>query len=601
MNQSASSSQEAAIRHRDGPALVLAGPGSGKTYVLVQRLWYLTEKCGIPPGDILMITFTNAAAAQMKERAMQLIPDKAPGITFGTFHSVFFLILKHTFNLTSENILSASLKHRILTDLIRHRDINVPDRETLISDLLSDFSARKNSSAQSNMTSLSDEEEEALFNAYNERLKELRLLDFDDMLLKCRELFLKHPEVLKIYRERFKYICVDEFQDVNSVQYETVCLLAGSRNNLFAVGDDDQSIYAFRGSTPGIMQKFLAGHEGVKKYDLFTNYRSLKAIVDAAGRLISHNSDRLEKNIEPFDMTGGSVVIKEFETKSLELQYMADYIKERLEYDDPEDFAILLRTNSQSGFYSEGLRLRGIKCRVKGKSAGIYNDGVGKDIMDYLKLAAGDRSRKVFVNVMNKPDRGILRCGLEDDRMDLDRLITYFCDEPEVRENIEKLEFDLSRISKMKPRVAVHYILNIVGYKKYIEKYSGKDTVIHDAMMAAADEMLERAGSFASINEWIEYAGEDKECPDEEGVLILTMHSAKGLEFKHVLLPDINEGIIPGKKAFTEAEIEEERRLFYVAMTRAKSELLISYINKNNGRKIYPSRFIGEVNQGTVP
>jgi len=598
MNETkASSFQEAAIRHRDGPALVLAGPGSGKTYVLTHRLKFLTEECGIPPGNILVITFTRAAAEQMKERAAGLIYKKAPYMTFGTFHSVFFLILRHTFDLTSENILSSSLRHRILNEIIKKQEISTCDKEGLIADLISDISAFKNGAERETLSGLSKEEMTSVVTAYGDRLKELKLLDFDDMIIKCRELFLKHSAVLERFRDKYRYICVDEFQDVNPVQYETLCLLAGKRDNLFVVGDDDQAIYGFRGSTPGIMQTFLAEHPGVQKYELFTNYRSRSTIVEASFSLIGHNKDRLFKKIKPFDLTEGRLTIEEFKDRNEELRNIALKLSEADIGQTGLSCAILLRTNALSGFYAEGLRRLGISCRVKGRINSIYSGGIGKDIMDYMRFVCGDDSRKVFLNIMNKPERGILGICLPDETVDLDRLLILSAEDLKTCGKIKRLRTDRERMSKMKPFMAVHYLLNAVGFKDHIKMTAGRDREAYEAMLETAEEMLERAKAFGSVKEWIEESESmtEEEDRDKEGVLITTMHSSKGLEFDTVFIPDANEGVIPPSRTVLNSEEEEERRLFYVALTRAKRTLFISYINERDGRKTPPSRFLEEI------
>ncbi len=601
MEQKASSSQEAAIRHRDGPALVLAGPGSGKTFVLTQRLRFLTEECGIPPGDILTITFTNAAAAQMKERAMQLIPKKACQITFGTFHSVFFLILKHTFNLTSQNILSASLKNRIMNEIIKKLDIKTCDRETLIADLTSFISSKKNGFDNENPAMITDEEAQSVFKLYNDRLKKNRLLDFDDMILKCRELFIKRPAVLNRFQNRYRYICVDEFQDVNPIQYEVLCMLSGKSDNLFVVGDDDQAIYGFRGSSPGIMMTFLKEHEGAKQYGLFTNYRSANVIVEASVNVIGCNKNRLSKDISAFDTTGGKVILNGFPDRSKQLDNMAQYIREGLRDGGYEDFAILLRTNTPAFYYSSGLSARGIRCRIRGRSSDVFSSGVGRDILNYMKLAMGDKSRGVFLGVMNSPQRGIPRYMLDEENVDIKKLIEACGEDDRICDDLKKLEFDIGKMSSMKPCMAMHYLLNVTGYGEHMKKKAGKDERLYTAMKDTYDLIMEEAKEYNTIKQWTEHILSDERPADEKGVLITTMHSCKGLEFMKVLIPDANEGVIPGKKCILPYQTEEERRLFYVAMTRARKELFISYVEEGRGRKMYPSRFVNEIYSSSSP
>ncbi|MBO6111690.1 MAG: ATP-dependent helicase [Lachnospiraceae bacterium] len=600
MENKASAAQEAAIRHRDGPALVIAGPGSGKTYTLTHRLMYLTGECSVMPDNILIITFTNAAAAEMKKRASSLIPGKASYMTFGTFHSVFFLILKHTFGLTSANILKNEQRYAIINDGIKKSGIRTADKTALINDLTLTFSSCKNSGRLNNKTELTDEEVLSLMEFYNNRLKEMRLLDFDDMLLKCRELFIKKPQILEIFKDRFRYILIDEFQDINSIQYEVVKLLAGDKANLFAVGDDDQSVYAFRGSVPETMKTFLEDYPEAKKYELLTNYRSKGCIVEAAGKVIGFNKNRIVKDISAFDMTKGELNILGFKDRKEELDHMASYIKDGLKTGGYEDFAIFVRTNSMVSLFEEGLKARGIKCTVKGRVNSIYTSAVGRDILDYMRFVTGDDSRRTFTAIMNKPERHILRWTLTEDTVDPDKLLSLHHDELRIREGIKKLINDRRMMSRLRPELAVHYLLNMTGYLGYLKALSGKDSEKFEIYKENAFEIMERAASYGDIREWIKAAEEmdeaaSKNAQENEGVPIMTMHASKGLEFKKVIIADTIEGIIPYSKAVHISELEEERRLFYVAMTRAQRELNILYIAEDRGRKTEKSRFVAEI------
>ena len=442
MDKGLSKEQSAAIRHDTGPALVTAGPGSGKTTVITERIRYLVCERKVDPGGILTITFTNAAADEMKRRTSVLLPSQAPYLTFGTFHSIFFLILKHSLDLNSSNILKNETRYMILNDILKKAGIVTNDRKQLIADLVSAVSRYKNTGEMKNSTELSDDELTSVIDNYRHRLDQMRLLDFDDMLLKCRDLFTDRKKVLEIWQERYRYIQIDEFQDINEVQYDVIKLLAGSGRNLFAVGDDDQAVYGFRGSTPGIMKRFFDDHPDAADYRLSINYRSGRSIVQAASDVIMHNKNRLEKNISAYGSEDGQVMSVKFAGMNEQLEFIIEKIRE-LQSDMPfEDIALLLRTNTTIDLYSERLKECGIPCNTGKRMYGIYQSGIGKEIFDYMRFADGDDSRGVFLNIMNSPERNIYRGALEDGKTDMKRLLDYYRDDPEVYDAVKRLEHD---------------------------------------------------------------------------------------------------------------------------------------------------------------
>lgn len=595
MDKRLSKEQLAAIRHDTGPALVTAGPGSGKTTVITERIRYLVRERSVDPGGILTITFTNAAAEEMKRRTGKLLPDTASYLTFGTFHSIFFLILKHSFDLDSRNILKNETRVQILNDIIKRSGCDVSDRRQLISDLIPVISKFKNTGMIKNDTELSDDELELIMESYKRKLESSRLLDFDDMLIRCRDLFLNRPGVLNSWQDRYRYIQIDEFQDINEVQYEVMRLLSQKSMNLFAVGDDDQAIYGFRGSTPGIMKRFINEFQGVRQYTLAVNHRSPECIVSAAGRLISNNSDRIFKDIEAFDGREGELLILPFKDMAEETGFIEERIKSLLPSFRYEDMAVLLRTNTTLEIYAGALRKSGIPCST-GKSAyGIYQKGVGKEIFDYMRFASGDDSRSVFLNIMNIPERHIYRGALGDGRIDMKRLLEYYRDDPDIYDAVKKLEYDRSMMKKMKPYAAIHYLFNAIGYLEYLKHRANGNVELWSSEKKTAEEILMRARPYRSITQWLSGAKEDaKNTTVDAGVKILTMHASKGLEFPVVFIPDVNEGSVPYGRAVMQPETEEERRLFYVAMTRAKEKLYLLYARENSGKKRLPSRFLTE-------
>ncbi len=594
MDKKISAAQEAAIRHRDGPAMVTAGPGSGKTLVIAERIRYLVDSFGVDPSLILTITFTNAAAEEMKRRAVKIMPTRAAYLTFGTFHSIFFLILKHTFNLNSGNILSNSQRYMILNDILKVRGTETGDRKQLISDLISLISNYKNTGRINSSLELADGELEEIIEMYRIRLEGMNLLDFDDMLLKCRKLFYERKDVLKIWQKRYRYIQVDEFQDINEVQYEVVRLLAGRERNLFVVGDDDQAIYGFRGSKPGIMKRFKEDHPDLSGYELSVNYRSDANIVGAASKVISFNKERLEKDIRAYKEATERIRVIKARDITGEIDAISDLLKNDPDKDACDKTAILLRTNTMTGLYAQGLRASGLFCRTGLRTYNIYKSGPGKDILDYMRFAAGDDSREVFLNIFNKPDRGIYRGALTEERVDINALLAYYRDDLAVRERIEKLFADRRMLFKLKPSLAIHYLCHAMGYMDYLKKKAGRGDVFA-SYKNTADEIEAKAGRYRSINEWLKYAKDgDMGTEGDKGVNVLTMHASKGLEFDTVIIPDLNEGMIPYGRAVMPEQTEEERRLFYVALTRAKKKLILLYSDENSGKKRYPSRFLEE-------
>ncbi|MCR5650556.1 MAG: ATP-dependent helicase [Lachnospiraceae bacterium] len=596
MGKELSGEQFAAIRHDTGPALVMAGPGSGKTTVITERIKHLVRINGVDPGGILTITFTNAAADEMKKRTADLIPQEAPYLTFGTFHSIFFLILKHSFDLNSSNILKNETRYMILNDIIKTSGICVNDRKQLTADLVPVISRYKNTGRVKNDTELKDDELIHIMDSYRSKLDKMRLLDFDDMLLKCRELFMERKAVLSMWQDRFKYIQIDEFQDINDVQYDVIRLLSEKNGNLFAVGDDDQAIYGFRGSTPGIMKRFVSDFEGTVVYTLSANYRSSGNIVEAAKNVISYNCDRMEKDICSRNPMQGEVKILKFKDMETQIAFITEKLREESAKTCFEDMAVLLRTNNLFGIYSDRFRDSGIPFNSPVKTYGMYQNGIGKEIMDYMKFAAGDDSRAVFLNIMNRPERHIYRGALGEGKVDLDGLLDYYSDDREVYDEIRRLKADRAMMKKLKPYAAIHYLFNSVGYLDYLKGSCEGNNGDLSSKIKTAEEILNRARAYRSIDEWLKYAKEDAKKPsDNKGVNILTMHASKGLEFPVVFIPDMNEGNIPYGKAVMPAETEEERRLFYVAMTRAKRKLYLLYTEENSGKKRLPSRFLEEI------
>ncbi len=578
--------QAAAVRHRDGPALIIAGPGSGKTYTLTRRLENLINNFHIDPSDILIITFTNAAAAEMKKRARGLIGVSAEAVTIGTFHSVFFGILKNTFPINSSNILRKEDKYMILCDLTRILGIEEADMNAVTDELSTIISRRKNGiKAESGF---GEELDEQFFSLYCKKLSELRLLDFDDMILKCKALFEKEPAILKKWQDRYKYIMIDEFQDTNPIQYETIQYLAGERTSLCVVGDDDQSIYGFRGADPGILQSFLKDHPEASQYELSVNYRCTASIVRAADRVIRENKNRIEKHHSAFDQTGDDVDIRCFADRRAEVSA----IKEEMSPENFDDCCILTRTNELARIFANELQKSGVPVVVKGKKKSRYETDTAKDVIAYLKLASGIYTRQDLIRVMNKPMRFISREAFDRENAKPEDALTYYSGRREIYNNAVRFLEDLHSMGRSRPKAAMRYLMKVAGYERYL-KSKGRTT-------EELYGLYEEASEYTSIRQWLKEIEEKALTSDKadvetcsKGVKVTTLHASKGLEFREVYIVDVNEGIIPYHKAKLIDDIEEERRLFYVGMTRAVKRLHIFYIQESMGKILQPSSFLG--------
>lgn len=600
--------QERAVKHKDGPMLVLAGPGSGKTFVITHRIQYLIEKHNISPSNILVITFTKAAALQMQERFLTLSNQKSVAVTFGTFHSVFFRILKFAYHYNASNIAREEQRIAILRELIHAYEIETEDEMELIQAILAEISTLKNERIELQHyhgKNCGDELFQKLYQGYELRMRQANLVDFDDMLLMTWELLSARKDILKLWQQKYQYILIDEFQDVNRVQYDTIRLLAEPRQNLFIVGDDDQSIYRFRGSKPEIMLGFEKEYPNCKKVLLGINYRCNANVVRAAVNVIDHNRTRFDKEIEAFKPKGSKVLVTSCEDENHECMKVLNRI--RKSHSDGclwGENAVLVRTNTGARALVEKLVAYNIPFNVKDRIPNLFEHWIAKQIFCYLQIAQGEFSREAFLQIINKPNRYLGREALSDKNVSLDRLKVFYANKDWVVERIEKLEYDLHMIGKMTPFAAINYIRHGVGYEKYVQEYAKTHKIKEEDLIEILENLQNSAKEFQTLEQWkqhIETFSEElkrqmsQNQKQEDAVVICTMHSAKGLEYENVYLLDVNEEVTPHQKAVLEEDIEEERRLFYVAMTRAKENLYIYYVKERFGKNVKPSRFIEEM------
>ena len=369
-------SQINAIRHKDGPELVLAGPGSGKTLVITRRVQHLIDQYHVPPSAILVITFTKAAATEMRQRFEKLMGGRRVPVSFGTFHAVYFMILKHAYGYTADNIVKEEQRLQFMKEYIRRLRLEYDDENEFISSLFSEISLIKNTSvnlAHYYSSCCGQDVFRNIFEAYENFLHQNRFIDFDDMLVYCKELLVQRPDILAAWQRKYQYILIDEFQDINQIQYDIIRMLAAPQDNLFIVGDDDQSIYRFRGARPEIMLNFTKDYPDAGKVILDTNYRSGAEIVRHAGNLISFNQKRFEKKITPAAKTGIPVVKQEFQTQREQNLYVIQEIlrlhREGMEY---KDMAVLFRTNMQPRFLMEMMLDYSISFTAKDRICLLY-------------------------------------------------------------------------------------------------------------------------------------------------------------------------------------------------------------------------------------
>lgn len=624
--------QQEAIAWDTGPALVLAGPGSGKTFTIVERVWYLTEVRKIDPSRILVVTFTKAAARQMRDRFFARMEGSFRPVTFGTFHAVFFQILKSSRRYASGRILSEREKRECLRTVLQSSGVEILQEEGAEEGLLSEIGFLKNAgkipedfcSAFLEMPLF-----KKVFMRFQRQIFEAGRLDLDDFAAAAEHLLLTDRQALEAWRQRFSYILVDEFQDINAVQYRVIKLLAGSGQNLFAVGDDDQAIYGFRGSDPAIMRQFVQDFPGIRQITLSVNYRCSAGIVETAGKLIAVNKQRFPKEItagktakdereghsKTPDSRGGveesavwkplsgdqTVRVGSFADRRQQAAAVCGRIRDFYKNETAKTVAAIFRTNTDCMLLAEALGEAGIPFSMKEKVKNPYEHPVCQDLLAYLRFAKAERTRKDFFRIMNKPCRYIARQKVEEGQVTFSALCRAYRDSLHMQPVLLKMQADIGRIAGMDLYAAVNYVRRGIGYDAYARKQWRGDA--YTQAMEAADffqESVRRFDSLERLEEHMEAYRETllqsfkKEEIPEHAVCITTLHAAKGLEYDVVFLPDCNEGIVPHKKSVGQGALEEERRMFYVGMTRAKELLFLGWVSGNAREPGFASRFLAE-------
>ena len=600
--------QEEAITHKGGPLMVLAGPGSGKTLVITYRVKWLIENAGVHPSNILVITFTRAAAEEMKKRFFMFDGMANTPVTFGTFHSIFFMILRYAYRYTAANIIREDVKRRYIKEMTENMELEIEDENEFLSGIINEISYIKGemmSLSYYHSNNCSDELFAQIYEGYEKRLREENLIDFDDMLVFCYELLKEREDIRTLWQNKFQHILIDEFQDINKVQYEIIRMLAGKGDHLFIVGDDDQSIYRFRGARPEIMLGFEKDYPEAKKVILNTNYRCSEEIVEGAEHLISHNTKRFPKNMQAARGSKVPITFRNLKDAGEEctdiLKGIRFYYKKGIPL---EDMAVIFRTNTQPRLLVGRLMEYNIPFQMRDVIPNIFDHWIARNILTYIKLAMGNRDRKLFLQVMNRPKRYISRSMITEPQVDLKKLKQQTFGKKWLYEKIDKLEMDLYLLMKMEPYAAIQYIRNGIGYEDYMNEYAQFRRMNPDDLEEVLNQIQESAKEYHSFEEWFAYIesyGEELRKQMEagrqqkSGVTLTTMHSSKGLEYEVVFVMDINEGVTPHKKAVKEADLEEERRLFYVAVTRAKTYLFLYSVKELYQKDAQISRYIGEL------
>lgn len=608
MSKKLNTAQQKAVCHETGPMLVLAGPGSGKTTVLLCRISRLLERGLAKPQEILALTFSKAAAEEMKSRFENL--NGASGVSFGTFHSIFFRILRSRYGWNVEQIFQEEERRSILRNSIEAEKWDIPDLEEYISQFFSQLSLMNSELEQPNRftpVGMPVEEFRKLYRAYEGYKERHEKLDFDDMLTQCYQLLREDAAVREYWQRKYKFILVDEFQDVNQAQFACLQILAEKHQNLFVVGDDDQSIYAFRGARPDFLLHFPTLYPAAKKVTLNTNYRSTERIVNLAERVIGNNEVRFVKNMKGIGEAGDKVTFFLAEDAAKEAAHIAEKIGRLLDEGVPlTEIAVIYRTNLQGGAFARELYKRGIPYDLRDNSGNVYEHWVAKDLLAYLLLAENEESDSALRRILNKPKRYIGKDLLaEAETMPYTLLRSFFvC--PSLKgwqeENLENLRIDLNQIRKRTPYDALKYIRKVIGYDEYLEEFAAYRRTSAQVLQEIADEIMETAKDCADVRSFREQLERlslqmkeqsRKKGQKRNGVALMTMHGAKGLEFRAVFLPSLVEGIVPHEKGMD--TVAEERRLFYVAMTRASEKLCLSAILQRYEKERKPSRFLAEM------
>lgn len=610
--------QKKAVLHTDGPCLVLAGPGSGKTRVITYRITNMVINENIAPTRILAISFTRASSMEMKNRVLEISNDpRLLKVTYGTFHSVFFRMLRYFENLQLKNILDEKEKRYIIRGIIKNLRIENADDDDTVTRIITEISYIKNELMDKTkfVSSVLDREDfSRLYSMYEMYKKKVSKIDFDDMLIMTYDMLRKSPQKLDFVRQVYRYILIDEFQDINRVQFEIIRMIASPLNNIFAVGDEDQSIYGFRGARPDFLIEFEKYFGGTEKILLDINYRSNSEIIEISNNLIKNNKNRFEKTIKCALGNGADIRYKipyDPEEEASETgKEIAQMVKDGIR--DYSDFAVIYRTNIQSRALVDAFMNMRIPFIVKDAAVTIYNHWAVSDIMAYLRLSLNPDIPADWERIINRPLRYIPKVSIAKAKAS-DNFIGTLLDDDNLKKiqkrGIEELDIDMSYIKGLNPKNAISYIRSTLDYDRYVLDYCQNRKIKPGGIIEIINEFESSAVNFSTIEEFFSHIEQVKISAEENsmnnreyGVTFTTMHSAKGLEFDHVYIIGACEGISPHEKTLDEdddekreQQIEEERRLMYVGITRARKSVCVSSPKNRYSKKISESRFVSEM------
>lgn len=594
--------QEKAIAQLEGPVILISCPGSGKTTTLLRRINHMLEE-GISPEKILMITFTKAAAQEMAEKFRKKFGEPG-GITFSTIHALCLRILISYGGLSVDNIMKTSDQWLFLLNTAK-KCKNVNDPAKAAGQFQTLYSAAMNN--RINPAEIKPEEikgmtrEDFLFMSeqYSAMKVETGYIDFDDMLVKAYELLTEEPKVLSLLRDKWDYIQVDEYQDVNYLQRNLVYLLAGDKRNICVAGDDDQSIYRFRGAKPEIMLNFPKDFPDAHVFCISTNYRSFPGIIGCAGKLIEFNKNRYSKQFLSGQTGDAKIRVLGEESSDFQMDDIAKDVK-NCGYAF-HDSAVLYRNNKQAEQIADKFDEENIPYYCTETIPDSYEHWIWYDILAYYRLSRGIEKSSDFSRVADRPQRymgKILRTSKGRKKEDLLETASKLYSGwklSNIRTNIYGYFRDIQILGDKRPEKFLSYILKDMGYENYLRKYSESINQDFDEMERTLSLYRKDSRRFSTMEEWLLYIKKrsmNMNKNSDQGVCLSTMHRSKGLEWKNVYIIDCNEGYVPPKVVSSE-DVEEERRLFYVAVTRAKERLYITYVRNKKNKPV--SRFISEL------
>lgn len=596
-----------AIEFFDGPAMVLGTPGSGKTTVIINRVNNLIYEYNVKPENILVITFTRAAAESMEERFLELTGLKETKVRFGTFHSFFYWVVRTAYGSSAQlSVLDENKKRAVIKDILKSLNTEEYNSDETIRGILSDLgnmACNMIDIEYYHSKNMSDELFYRIYHEYEEYKKKNGFLDFDDMVSQCYNLLKDRQDILEAIRNLYPYILVDEYQDTNRVQYEILKLLAHPRDNLYVVGDDDQSIYGFRGARPDIMKLFEKEFPGAKIIGLSYNFRCPEEIVDFSTKIISKNEGRFEKSLKSNVSKKGTVSIcKVPDIKSENTELVKKIKSDREAGIRYSDMAILYRTNAQPRSLIYKLRQEGIPYSIKDVIPDIATNPYIKPIIQYIRYARGDHSREVFLSFMNKPVRYISRELLYDKTIEIENLkrIAKSNSKDYLIDRLDRLMNELRTILMLSPFGAVNYIRKAIDYDSYLVKTLDENGINKDEVFSILEDFQDSLAGMSGFDEMFEMLDKPEELfvsTEKTGdrVDLMTLHSAKGLEYKSVHIIDCVEGTIPYKKSKSAPELEEERRLLYVGVTRSGEKLTLYVPGKIGEKEVKVSEFIENI------